>query len=166
LLAQAPWSAHCSRAPLRLAHAPAALTSPRRSLTYQLSRFCRCAARRGDALHAARTRFAFVSPAVTFASLRRSAPRRRSPAWLTKVAGLITFALLLMPAFVRVAYFYFTSPKGERFAAHAQTHANTPRSAPAPAPPHATPHAHCTDHLARGWPVARARSGGKQAARR
>jgi hypothetical protein len=28
------------------------------------------------------------------------------------VLGLITFALLLMPAFVRVAWFYFTSPKG------------------------------------------------------
>jgi hypothetical protein len=28
------------------------------------------------------------------------------------VLGLITFALLLTPAFVRVAWFYFTSPKG------------------------------------------------------
>jgi hypothetical protein len=41
-------------------------------------------------------------------------PPPASPAWLSKVAGLITFALLLMPAFVRVAWFYLTSPKGER----------------------------------------------------
>jgi hypothetical protein len=43
-------------------------------------------------------------------------PPRASPAWLSKVAGLITFALLLMPAFVRVAWFYLTSPKGARLA--------------------------------------------------
>ena len=83
----------------------------------QLSRFCRCApARRvcGACAAVART------PALSRLRAHSPATPAASPAWLSKVAGLITFALLLLPAFVRVAWFYLTSPKGARRALSAR----------------------------------------------
>ena len=35
-----------------------------------------------------------------------------SPSWLARVGGLVAFAALLTPAFARVGFFYFTSPRG------------------------------------------------------
>lgn len=51
-----------------------------------------------------------ATPALPPNDARTVHPRR--PSWLIKVCGLVTFSMLLTPAFVRVAWFYVTSRRG------------------------------------------------------